>query len=162
MLLLEVGLWELLRIIAENLTRDDPAGWPRELSELVPQLGARTGERYQSLVAQCLDLNGDHIVKDVEFVLEVLDPLDEVVNLLRLRSSALVGPLLERSSGCPRFVHKSSSHNRGLLAQCLNRGAGIQEEIVYSQMRIIWSSLERVLSNFPAAASHHRDDTQGY
>jgi serine/threonine protein kinase len=81
-LLLEVGFWEPLRTIAENLTRDDPAGWARELSELVPQLGARAGERYQSLVAWCLDLNGDHVVKDAEFVQEVLDPLEEIVNAL--------------------------------------------------------------------------------
>jgi hypothetical protein len=81
-LLLEVGFWEPLRTIARNLIQDNPAGWARELSEIVPQLGARTGERYQSLVAWCLDLKGDHIVKDAEFVQEVLHALEEIVNAL--------------------------------------------------------------------------------
>jgi hypothetical protein len=77
-----VGFWEPLRKIARNLTQDHPTGWAKELVEIVPQLGARTGERYQSLVAWCLELNGDHIVKDAEFVREVLDPLEEIVNAL--------------------------------------------------------------------------------
>lgn len=82
MILLEVGFWEPLRNIARDLTQDNPSGWVKELSEIVPQLGARTGERYQDLVAWCLDLEGDHIVKDAEFLQEVLDPLEEIVNAL--------------------------------------------------------------------------------
>jgi hypothetical protein len=84
MILLEVGFWEPLRNIARDLTQDNPSGWAKELSEIVPQLGARTGERYQDLVAWCLDLEGDHIVKDAEFLQEVLDPLEEIVNALSL------------------------------------------------------------------------------
>lgn len=80
--LLEVGLWEPLRKIARDLTEEDPSGWAKELSEIVPQLGPRTGERYQGLVAWCLDLKGDHIVKDAEFLQEVLDPLEDIVNAL--------------------------------------------------------------------------------
>jgi hypothetical protein len=81
-LLLEVGFWEPLRKIARNLTQDHPTGWAKELSEIVPQLGPRAGERYQSLVAWCLELKGDHIVKDAEFVQEVLNPLEEIINAL--------------------------------------------------------------------------------
>jgi len=80
--LLEVGLWEPLGRVAKDLRKEDPSGWARELSEIVPQIGARAGEKYQSLVAWCLDLKGDHIVKDSEFVQEVLDPLEDIVNAL--------------------------------------------------------------------------------
>ena len=80
--LLEVGFWEPLRKIARDLTHDDPSGWAKDLSETVPLLDARTGERYQGLVAWRLNLKGDHIVKDAEFLQEVLDPLEEIVNAL--------------------------------------------------------------------------------
>jgi hypothetical protein len=80
--LLEVGLWEPLARVARGLKEEDRSSWSRELSEIVPQLGARTGEKYQSLVAWCLGLKGDHIVKDSEFVYEVLDPLEDIVNAL--------------------------------------------------------------------------------
>ncbi|KFY71030.1 hypothetical protein V499_08768 [Pseudogymnoascus sp. VKM F-103] len=80
--LLEVGFWEPLREIARDITHDDPSSWANELSETVPLLGARTGERYQDLVAWCLNLKGDHIVTDAEFLQEVLDPLEEIVNAL--------------------------------------------------------------------------------
>jgi hypothetical protein len=75
-----VGFWEPLRTVVRDLTKEDPSGWARELSEIVPQIGARAGDKYKSLVAWCLDLKGDHIVKDNEFVHEVLDPLDDIVN----------------------------------------------------------------------------------
>jgi hypothetical protein len=80
--LLEVGFWEPLRKVARDITQDDPSSWARELSDIVPLLGARTGERYQSLVAWCLNLKGDHIVKDAEFLQQVLDPLEDIVNVL--------------------------------------------------------------------------------
>lgn len=78
--LLEVGFWEPLRRVVRDLTKEDPSGWARELSEIVPQIGARAGDKYKSLVAWRFDLKGDHIVKDNEFVHEVLDPLDDMVN----------------------------------------------------------------------------------
>ena len=53
-LLLEIGFWQPLREIAKNLTTEDPAVCVKELSEIALQLGARTGERYQSLVLWCL------------------------------------------------------------------------------------------------------------
>ncbi|RDW87920.1 hypothetical protein BP5796_03614 [Coleophoma crateriformis] len=81
-ILLEVGFWEPLETVAGALTREDPSGWAKVLSDLTPQISARAGERYQSLVAWCLNLKGDHIVKDTEFVQEVLDPLEDIVNAL--------------------------------------------------------------------------------
>lgn len=80
--LLEVGFWEPLKNIARDITDDEPSGWAKELSEIAQLLGARTGERYQNLVAWCLNLKGDYIVKDAEFLQKVLDPLEEIVNAL--------------------------------------------------------------------------------
>ncbi|KAG4437171.1 hypothetical protein IFR05_007327 [Cadophora sp. M221] len=80
--LLEVGFWEPLGRIVSDLRTDDPLSWARELLEVIPQIGARAGEKYQNLVAWCLGLEGDHIVKDSEFVREVLDPLEDIVNAL--------------------------------------------------------------------------------
>jgi len=84
--LLEVGLWEPLERMAGGLKEEDRSSWARELLDVVPQLGARTGEKYQSLVAWCLGLEGNHVVKDSDFVYEVLDPLEEIVNALSGRA----------------------------------------------------------------------------
>ena len=80
--LLEVGLWEPLQRVARGLTKKDPLSWPRELLEIVPQIGPRAGESYQNLVAWCLGLKGDHIVADSDFVREVLDPLENMATVL--------------------------------------------------------------------------------
>jgi hypothetical protein len=73
---------EPLAKVARGLKSEDPSSWAAELSEIVLQLDARTGEKYQSLVAWCLGLKSDLIVKDSKFVYKVLDPLDHIVNAL--------------------------------------------------------------------------------
>jgi hypothetical protein len=83
--LLEVGFWEPLKDVARDLTLENPTGWATELSQIVPELKARTGERYRDLVAWCLGLKGDRIVGDAEFMQRVLDPLEEIVNALSPR-----------------------------------------------------------------------------
>ena len=80
--LLEVGLWEPLGRVASGLRIDDPSSWAKELSGIVPQISARAGEKYQNLVAWCLGLEGDRDIKDSDFVREVLDPLEDIVNAL--------------------------------------------------------------------------------
>lgn len=77
--LFEIGVWEPLGIVAKTLTRTEPENWPREISKILPLVGARAGDKYQSLVEWCLNLNGKHVVKDSEFVQKVLDPLEDIV-----------------------------------------------------------------------------------
>ncbi|KAF9641145.1 hypothetical protein BFW01_g504 [Lasiodiplodia theobromae] len=82
-LLLEIGLWEPLRKVApEPEIRDGPLGWVLELPCATPILGMRVGEKYHRIVAWCLSLTGDRIVKDVQFVQQVLDPLESMMESL--------------------------------------------------------------------------------
>ncbi|KAL7903632.1 hypothetical protein HDV63DRAFT_131586 [Trichoderma sp. SZMC 28014] len=80
--LLEIGYWEPLSEILPDLDDSSPSSWARELMEAASALGPRTGECYQRLVAWCLGLDGNGIVKEGEFLQHVLDPLDEMVNAL--------------------------------------------------------------------------------
>jgi len=87
--LLEVGFWEPLRTVVRDLADEDPSHWAEYLSEIVPQIGARAGDKYKSLVAWCLSLKGNHIVNDHEFVSEVLDPLDDMVDSMSTTMTAV-------------------------------------------------------------------------
>jgi hypothetical protein len=80
--LLEVGFWKPLSQIVPHLGRSNPSGWTKELTEVVPRMNERMGERYQRLVQWCLALTGRQIVKATEFVQEILDPLEEMANVL--------------------------------------------------------------------------------
>lgn len=80
--LLEIGLWEPLSEAVPDLDEGDPLSWPGELKKVVSNLSPRTGERYQRLVAWCLAMDSSEIVQETEFVEQVLDPLEEMVNAL--------------------------------------------------------------------------------
>lgn len=79
--LLQIGRWEPMKILTARFT-DDPVTWREGLQEECMGLEARVGARYQKLVAWCLEIKGDTIVKDVDFIREVLDPLDDITKAL--------------------------------------------------------------------------------
>ncbi|TGO28132.1 hypothetical protein BPAE_0032g00750 [Botrytis paeoniae] len=81
-ILFEIGFWMPLSKVAKNIQMNDPSSWAQELSQLVPEMGKRVGQRYERLVAWCLGLTGDRDIKDTEFMQEVLDPLELMVNAL--------------------------------------------------------------------------------
>jgi hypothetical protein len=78
--LLEVGFWEPLGRVARDLTRGPIGLGKRAVRDCSANRRKGWRQIQESLVAWCLDLKGDHIVKDNEFVHEVLDPLDDMVN----------------------------------------------------------------------------------
>jgi hypothetical protein len=80
--LLEIGFWKPIPDIVEELNQGNPSSWPKALSGTMEAMSARTGEKYQRIVAWCLDLKGDQIVKDSEFMEKVLDPLEELIGAL--------------------------------------------------------------------------------
>jgi hypothetical protein len=80
--LLEIGFWKPLPDIVERLNQGDPSSWPKALSGTLEVMSSRTGEKYQRVVAWCLSLKGDQIVKDSEFTERVLDPLEELIDAL--------------------------------------------------------------------------------
>lgn len=77
--LLQIGSWEPLSEIASSCDQEHPAAWPEELSDAACRLNPRTGERFRRLVQWCLALDGTTVVRETEFVEEVLDPLEELV-----------------------------------------------------------------------------------
>ncbi|KAL7915174.1 hypothetical protein GGI35DRAFT_172300 [Trichoderma velutinum] len=79
--LLEIGRWEPMKIITARLS-DDPVTWREGLLEACTGIEARIGARYQNLVAWCLNVKKAPIVKDADFVQEVLDPLDDMARAL--------------------------------------------------------------------------------
>jgi hypothetical protein len=79
--LLQIGLWEPLKIITMGLS-DDPVTWREGLLEKCIGIGPRVGAGYQNLVAWCLDLKGDPTVEDVDFIQKVLDPLEDIAKAL--------------------------------------------------------------------------------
>lgn len=81
-LLLELGLWKPLYTVVGQLNTGDPSTWAKELSRIVPNLGPRVGGRYQRIVEWCLNLSGDQGVKEIDFIQEVLDPLEDLMNVL--------------------------------------------------------------------------------
>ncbi|KAI1080954.1 hypothetical protein F5B20DRAFT_85075 [Whalleya microplaca] len=80
--LLEIGFWRTLPMISGQLEKKDPSLWGEELALIVPDMSRRVGERYKRMVQWCLGLSGDQIVKDNEFVQEILDPLEEMMTAL--------------------------------------------------------------------------------
>lgn len=80
--LLEIGLWETLPEAVDGLNENDPSGWTEKLLDTASVLGPRTGTRYQRIVAWCLGINGNAVLKEEDFVEHVLDPLDEIASLL--------------------------------------------------------------------------------
>ncbi|KAI1387930.1 uncharacterized protein F4822DRAFT_408016 [Hypoxylon trugodes] len=80
-ILLQIGLWEPISTVTMKL-EDDFTSWPESLHKISNQLGLRVGSKYQKVVAWCLGLKGDYVIKDVEFATEVLDPLEDIANAL--------------------------------------------------------------------------------
>ncbi|KAB2570632.1 hypothetical protein DBV05_g10699 [Lasiodiplodia theobromae] len=82
-LLLEIGLWEPLRkVVPEPDMQGGSLSWALELPCTTPVLGPRVGEKYRRMIDWCLSLTGDRIVKDTEFVQQVLDPLEAMMHVL--------------------------------------------------------------------------------
>ncbi|ROV86712.1 hypothetical protein VMCG_10949 [Cytospora schulzeri] len=81
-LLLELGLWKPLFTVLGQLDKGDPSSWTNELSRNVPNLGPRVGGKYQRIVEWCLSLSGDQGVREIDFTQEVLDPLEDMMNVL--------------------------------------------------------------------------------
>ena len=79
--LLQVGLWEPINTIARRMD-DDFEKWPENLCRISQELGLRTGTRYQRMVIWCLTLKGTSVVKDMEFMHEVLEPLEDMEKAL--------------------------------------------------------------------------------
>ncbi|KAI1097308.1 hypothetical protein F4804DRAFT_351835 [Jackrogersella minutella] len=79
--LLQIGIWEPISKVTMRL-EDDLTSWPESLRGISQELGLITGARYQKVVAWCLGLKGDRLVKDVEFAQKVLDPLEDMANAL--------------------------------------------------------------------------------
>jgi hypothetical protein len=79
--LLQIGRWEPMKIITAKWS-SDPLTWREGLIEECMGLEARVGARYQKVVAWCLDVKADPIVKDVDFIQEVLDPLYDIAKAL--------------------------------------------------------------------------------
>ena len=78
--LLEVGLWQRIgHAMRDTDMMDlDLLDSVRALPRLLPKVGSRVGQGYQNVVKWCLDLTGDHIVGNDEFVREVLGPLENM------------------------------------------------------------------------------------
>jgi hypothetical protein len=78
--LLEVGLWQRIRHAMRDTdsTKLDLLDNVRALPSLLPKVGSRLGQGYQNAVKWCLNLTGDHIVRNDEFVREVLGPLEKM------------------------------------------------------------------------------------
>ncbi|KAI0600932.1 hypothetical protein F4775DRAFT_544150 [Biscogniauxia sp. FL1348] len=80
--LLELGFWQPLSTVARQIDKGNPHCWARELSLIAPKMRPRVGERYLQMVQWCLSLKGDRIIKNVEFIQEILDPLEEMMSTL--------------------------------------------------------------------------------
>ena len=80
--LLEIGFWKPLPDIVQRLNQVETSTWPMSLSKTLKVMSARTGEKYERVVAWCLNLKGNKIVKDSEFIEKVLDPLEDLIHAL--------------------------------------------------------------------------------
>jgi len=87
--LLEIGLWEPLQVAASTRggpdERDVPKTWPAGLQALATApagLASRMGQRYQGVVEWCLSRVGDDGIEQVEFLQNVLDPLEDMSRAL--------------------------------------------------------------------------------
>ncbi|KAI1409912.1 hypothetical protein F5Y13DRAFT_203053 [Hypoxylon sp. FL1857] len=80
--LLEIGFWQPLPKVAGRIDQSNPFSWTEELLRIAPVMRQRVGGRYHRIVEWCLSLSGDDNVKNVEFMKEILDPLEEIVNTL--------------------------------------------------------------------------------
>ncbi len=80
--LLLIGLWQpLLPEMGYEAARGR-LNWRGKLIQIAGNIHPRVGERYQRVVLWCLGLSGDRIVKNAEFMQEVLDPLEDMMNAL--------------------------------------------------------------------------------
>lgn len=80
--LLELGFWQPLPQVVGHLNQEDPSSWPQELSRAASNITRRVGKRYQRMVEWCLNLSGNRIVRPSEYMQEVLDPLEDMMNAL--------------------------------------------------------------------------------
>lgn len=74
--LLEVGLWEPLSTVGRYWTIAESSIWLKELSDSAVEICQRVGAEYYEVVAWCLGLKGDRVVRNDEFSHMVLDPLE--------------------------------------------------------------------------------------
>ncbi|OTA95906.1 hypothetical protein M434DRAFT_28402 [Hypoxylon sp. CO27-5] len=80
--LLELGFWKPLQKVVGRIDENDPSSWTQEFIRVAPSMSHIVGERYNRIVEWCLSLPGDRNVKDIEFMQNILDPLEEIVNAL--------------------------------------------------------------------------------
>lgn len=59
-----------------------PLIWAENLAEALSGLGPVTGGRYRRIVQWCLDADANEIVGERAFVENILDPLDDLVQVL--------------------------------------------------------------------------------
>ena len=79
--LLQIGLWEPMRKIAKGLS-GKPETWHARLLHEHERLSFHVGARYQKMVAWCLKIEADPMIQDLDFIREVLDPLEDMINVL--------------------------------------------------------------------------------
>ncbi|OTA62886.1 hypothetical protein K449DRAFT_433807 [Hypoxylon sp. EC38] len=80
--LLELGFWQPLQKVVGQIDEKDPFSWTQDFLRVAPNMRQRVGGRYYRIVEWCLSLPGDRNVKDIEFMQNLLDPLEEIVNTL--------------------------------------------------------------------------------
>ncbi|PMD60527.1 uncharacterized protein K444DRAFT_612665 [Hyaloscypha bicolor E] len=81
--LLEIGMWQPLESVALRLDQGDPKSWAGYLVDIATeQLKPVVGERYCKLVSWCLKLDSNDGMKETDFVANLLDPLEDMVNAL--------------------------------------------------------------------------------
>ncbi|KAI0880261.1 uncharacterized protein GGS22DRAFT_197666 [Annulohypoxylon maeteangense] len=80
--LLELGFWQPLPTVVGLIDQGNPSHWANFLLHIAPGMRQRVGARYHRVVDWCLSLEGDHDVKNIEFMQKVLDPLEEIMNVL--------------------------------------------------------------------------------
>lgn len=79
--LLEIGFWEPIETLTREL-EDESSTWVTDLLRISQRLRPRMGVRYLRVVAWCLGQKGTNLVKDVDFIHEVLDPLENITSSL--------------------------------------------------------------------------------
>lgn len=80
--LLALGFWQPLRDLVGQIDQSNPSSCSNLLYHVAPNMRQRTGGRYYRIVEWCLNMAGDHDVKNVEFMQMVLDPLEEIMNVM--------------------------------------------------------------------------------
>ncbi|KAI1392942.1 uncharacterized protein F4822DRAFT_146740 [Hypoxylon trugodes] len=80
--LLELGFWQPLSSVVNRIDRTNPYSWTQELLRIAPNTRRVMGGRYHRIIEWCLGLPGDCNIENVDLMQEVLDPLEEIMNIL--------------------------------------------------------------------------------